>query len=72
MPGFEEAQATYLQDSGKPFIGEVRRFGVDGPAYEVMGFTALGDAEIQVIETGERLDYALADVMADPLAETVP
>jgi Family of unknown function (DUF5397) len=71
QPGFAEAQAVYAI-SNTAFVGQVRRFGPVGPAYEVVGVAALGDVEIVVIESGEALSYAMADFLADPLAETVP
>ena len=70
--GFEEAQAKYRPQDGRALIGDVRRFGAAGPAYEVTDVTPSGDLMITVIESGERLDYALADVLADPVAATVP
>ena len=54
------------------FIGDVRRFGAFGPAYEVTDTKPWGDLVITVIESGECLDYALAEFLADPVAETVP
>ena len=41
-------------------------------AYEVVDVKSNGDVGIVVIETGERLDYARAEYLADPVAETVP
>jgi hypothetical protein len=66
--GFSDAEALF----GRATIGEVRRFGPVGPAYEVIGIKTAGDVEIYVIETGEQLDYSLADFLADPIALTVP
>ena len=70
--GFAEAQAMYQHSSTAGLIGEVRRFGAHGPAYEVVDTAANGDVVICVIESGERLSYPRADLLADPLAETVP
>jgi hypothetical protein len=70
--GFEEAHAAYSASASKTFAGQVRRFGPHGPAYEVLGVSSAEDVAIYVIETGERLDYAVASLLADPIAETVP
>ena len=70
--GFEEAHAKFQSQDARDFIGDVRRFGQYGPAYEVIDVKSSGDLVITVIESGERLDYALAEFLADPVAETVP
>ena len=71
-PGFREAQAAYGFAETGVFVGDVRRFGPHGPAYEVVDILPNGDVSIQVIESGERIDYAKADYLADPWAETIP
>lgn len=72
--GFSEAQARYLAGFGEasPMIGDVRRFGPTGPAYEVVDGVLNGEIMIEVVQSGERLSYPLADYLADPVAETVP
>lgn len=55
-------------------IGEVRRFGPEGPPYEVVGPTKSSDGgellvSIHIIETGEDVDYPLHDLLQDPLAD---
>ncbi len=70
--GFREAQQAVGFVEARSFVGDVRRFGPLGPAYEVVDVKANGDVRIVVIETGERLDYAQAEYLADPVAETVP
>ncbi len=71
-PGFQEAQAAYGFAEAGAFVGDVRRFGPGGPAYEVVDILSSGDVMIEVIESGERLDYALAEYLADPRADTIP
>lgn len=52
-------------------VGTWRRFGAVGPVYEIVG---LGRApsnrdrtmRIRVVETGEELDYRLAEILDDP------
>lgn len=70
--GFEEAQAGFQYRDVRAFVGAVRRFGADGPAYEVTDTTAAGDLMITVVESGEVIDYAVADFLADPVAVTIP
>jgi hypothetical protein len=71
-PGFQEAQSEFSAAATASFIGQVRRFGPHGPAYEVLSQASATTVDIAVIESGERLTYAIADVLADPVAETVP
>ena len=70
--GFHEAQSSYETRNARTYVGEVRRFGAMGPAYDVVDTTAGGDLMITVVESGECLDYAIADFLADPVAVTVP
>lgn len=71
-PGFQEAQSEFAHAASASFVGQVRRFGPHGPAYEVQGMASPSTVEIVVIESGERLTYAMSDLLADPMAETVP
>ena len=52
-------------------IGTWRRFGLSGPVYEIVSEAKKLPFEdetvrVRVIETGEELDYKLADVLDDP------
>lgn len=52
-------------------VGSVRRFGLEGPVYEVIGVAGQGAAgeqqmRIVVVESGEELDYSLEELLADP------
>ena len=52
-------------------IGTWRRFGLSGPVYEIIAEgkkLPAGDEtlRIRVVETGEELDYRLADILDDP------
>lgn len=71
-PGIEEARATFAGAGEASLVGQIRRFGQYGPAYEVIEVKRSGDVVICVIESGETLDYGLSDLIADPMAETVP
>jgi hypothetical protein len=52
-------------------IGVFRTFGDYGPMYEVLGPAPRGPkgemVAIRVFDSGEELDYPLADVLEDPL-----
>jgi hypothetical protein len=53
----------------RKLIGTFRRFGELGPVYEVVNVASTQDqtkVRIRVVESGEELDYRLADVLADP------
>src|ERR1700733_9635960 len=52
-------------------VGTWRRFGAVGPVYEIIhAGTELGGGDrvmrIRVVETGEELDYRLAEILDDP------
>ena len=60
-----------LQIEPRSLIGTWRRFGLSGPVYEIIAEgnkQPAGDEtlRIRVIETGEELDYKLADILDDP------
>ena len=53
------------------FVGTWRRFGVSGPVYEIVSAGEKlpnGDflMRVRVVESGEELDYKLADILDDP------
>lgn len=70
--GFSEPQTAFCHADAVDFVGQVRRFGSFGPAYEVIKDGSVGSVEIEVVSTGERLAYPIADLLADPMAETIP
>jgi hypothetical protein len=47
-------------------IGQVRRFGVHGVLYEVLGIISSDKARIRVIETGEETSYPISKLRKDP------
>lgn len=69
--GFEDAQAAYLAEPRK-LIGQVRRFGEEGPAYEVLALNEDGTLVTEVIDSGERVICTVKEVLDDPIAETIP
>ena len=53
-------------------MGEVRRFGIVGPLYEVIGWSpsVVGQqtsVRIRLIESGEDADYPIEALLADPV-----
>ncbi len=52
-------------------VGQVRRLGYHGPAYEIMSID--GDkVNIEVIESEEKVALPISEVVRDPMAETIP
>lgn len=49
-------------------VGTFRRFGELGPAYEVIALVDEQTVTIRVVESGEELDYTLAELADDPAA----
>jgi len=70
--GFEETQSAHLSDDPRRLIGQIRRFGPAGPAYEVMSLEDSGKVVIEVIYSGERVTCTVTEVLEDPMAETIP
>ena len=55
----------------RSLIGTWRRFGPVGPVYEIVGTgtsrpKGRASMRVRVVETGEELDYPLADILDDP------
>jgi len=53
-------------------VGSIRRFGLEGPAYQVVGPARTRDdgrvrMHVRLIESGEELDYPVEDLAADPV-----
>ena len=53
-------------------VGEFRRFGDAGPAYEIIRIVSATEAFIRVFYSGEELNYPISEILTDPIAETVP
>ena len=53
-------------------IGEVRRFGEAGPAYEVVAIVNDKTVRVRVFATGEEVEVSMMEVCRHPLAETIP
>lgn len=57
--------------TARDLVGTIRRFGLTGPVYEVLGVVDERDdasAELRVVipETGETLDRPYVQVLVDP------
>lgn len=55
-------------------VGSIRRLGLVGPAYEILGPAVPGPAgeaqmRIHLFESDEEVDYAVADILNDPLED---
>ena len=70
--GFGEAQAACLSEGSASVVGQFRRFGEEGPAYEVLRLHGQDEAWISVVCSEEELAYPIAALLADPIAETIP
>ena len=70
--GFEETKSAYASEDPRRLIGQIRRLGEYGPAYEIMNVDDAGNVVIEVIESGERVKFPIVEVLEDPMAETIP
>jgi hypothetical protein len=67
----ESQTETSMIPQPQSLVGTWRRFGAVGPVYEII---AAGDElpggdrlmRVRVVETGEELDYRLAEILDDP------
>ncbi|MBX9926686.1 MAG: DUF5397 family protein [Hyphomicrobiaceae bacterium] len=71
-PGFAEQQAEYTADDPRKLVGQFRRLGPAGPAYEIMAVDDAGNVTVEIVYSDERLVYPLAEILEDPIAETIP
>jgi hypothetical protein len=71
-PGFEERKSAYAPEDPGQLVGQIRRLGDHGPAYEIVSVDDAGNAVIEVIESGEQVKFPIAEVIEDPMAETIP
>jgi virulence-associated protein VapD len=69
--GLKEDATYYTVDSSE-LVGQCRRFGEHGPAYEILEMAKNDEALVEVIYSGERVTIPLVEIMADPIAETIP
>ena len=72
VAGFEEKQTTYASGDPSQLVGQFRRFGPDGPAYQIMAVDNSGLVHVEVVYSDEKVVCPLAEVLEDPIAETIP
>lgn len=70
MPTAAKRTEADMVDMGI-LVGSIRRFGLEGPPYLVLGPAAAGGdgrprMHIRVLESGEELDYPVEDLVSDP------
>lgn len=58
-----------IAETAEDIVGTWRRFGVEGPVYQVINKAGVGKVHIRVVETGEELDYLVERALRDPEAE---
>ena len=71
-PGFAEAAQSPFTADPKSLVGQFRRFGEFGPAYEVLRVVDENTVFIHVYTNDEELNYPIREVLSDPLTETIP
>ncbi len=71
MTGYHETQQEHLADP-KGLVGQFRRLGDAGPAYEIMAVHDDGRVDIEIVFSDEKVTEKLDSVLADPIAETLP
>jgi hypothetical protein len=70
--GFGEAEQAGFVAAPSNLVGQVRRIAGVGPAYEVLKLVGDARAMIRVFESGEEVALKVADILRDPLTETIP
>ena len=55
-------------------LGTIRRFGIAGPPYEIVGMAAASSSgepqmRIHLIESNEDVDYPVSAILADPVED---
>jgi hypothetical protein len=70
--GMEEEKTAYLSDDPRKLIGQFRRLGEAGPAYEIMAIDDTGNVDVEIVYSDEKFRTTLAEVLNDPIAETLP
>lgn len=65
----DEVIRGILAENPESFVGEYRRMGPDGPAYEIIRVLSRSDDdvmfEIELLTSGKRVEYPLREVLGD-------
>jgi Family of unknown function (DUF5397) len=72
MQGSEDTHVVALTPEAPGYSGQIRRFGQQGPAYQVISEQLNGELEIVILESSERLNYSVSDFLRDPIAVLAP
>lgn len=59
-------------NAAQHLVGEFKRFGEDGPAYEILRIDDDEEATIRVVYSGEVLRLPIAEILTHPEAVTIP
>ncbi|MFN0080123.1 MAG: DUF5397 family protein [Prosthecobacter sp.] len=62
-------QTLTAPQTAADLVGTFRSFGDDGPVYEVTSTVNGQKVHVVVVQTGEELDYPVAQALADPEAK---
>jgi hypothetical protein len=71
-PGFREDQVGYEIEGPKRLVGQIRRLGTAGPAYEIKRVEEDGTVHVEFVHNDEEMTFPLVEVLEDPIAETIP
>jgi len=66
----EENAASY--EAPQHLVGQWRRFGKYGVAYEIQKLENETEATIKVFGTGEVLTHPITEILEDPIVECLP
>ena len=69
--GLEEHRQPYFSGDPKELVGQMRRLGVAGSAYEIMEIGQDGTVIVELICSDERLNFPLSEVVSDPMAGAI-
>jgi len=58
-----------LARTADDLVGTYRKFGAEGPAYQVLRKLDERTVRVRVVETAEELDYPVQESLDDPEAE---
>ncbi len=70
--GFGETEQAGLSVNPERLVGQVRRIAGVGPAYSVVRLVGTSKALIHVFQSGEEVELEVADILKDPITETIP
>ena len=65
----ERQSQTPSRKSADDLIGQIRTFGPDGPAYQVVRFLDAETAKIRILENEEDTEYPISSIISDPPVE---